>query len=115
MPMNRVVVAIGASLILSFASGASGPAGPPQTQRSPSSPVSHPRLLIAEADAFSGLAALKAKYAAGERPSDDLPGWALSYVLTGDEGFARRAIDEMRRVRIAGGGGSNQYLDYLRR
>ena len=40
--------------------------------------------MIGAADPFTGLASLEAKYAAGERPSDDLPGWALSYLLTGD-------------------------------
>jgi hypothetical protein len=48
-----------------------------------------PRLLVAERDAFSGIPALKARYATGARPSDDGPGWALSYLLTGDEAFAR--------------------------
>ena len=57
-------------------------------------------MLLAASDPFTGLPALKAKYAAGERPSDDLAGWALSWLLTGDEAFARRAVDEMRRVRL---------------
>jgi hypothetical protein len=115
MPMNRIVAVIGATFALGLVAGASGPAPPSQAPPAPRSPVSHPRLLIAESDSFSSVEALKAKYAAGERPSDDLPGWALSYVLTGDEAFARRAVDEMRRVRIATSGGSNRYLDYLRR
>ena len=32
-------------------------------------PVAHPRMLVAERDAFTGLPALKARWAAGERPS----------------------------------------------
>ena len=49
-----------------------------------------PRMLLAQTDPFSGIPALKARYAAGARPSDDPLGWALTYVLTGDESFARR-------------------------
>jgi hypothetical protein len=74
-----------------------------------------PRMLIAEHDPFSGLPALKARYAAGARPSDDGPGWALSYVLTGDESFARRALLEMQGPIRATGKGSSLYMDYMRR
>ena len=55
--------------------------------------VVRPRMLLAQTDPFSGIPALKARYAAGARPSDDALGWALTYVLTGDESFARRALD----------------------
>jgi hypothetical protein len=75
-------------------------------------PVAHPRLLIAEGDPFSGIAALRTKYAAGARPPDDLAGWALSYVLTKDESFAARALDEMRRTRPPSKG-YNLYVTYL--
>ncbi|HEY5907686.1 MAG TPA: hypothetical protein VIZ31_06545, partial [Vicinamibacteria bacterium] len=54
-------------------------------------------MLLAERDPFSGLPSLRARWAKGERPSDDLPGKALSYLLSGDESFARGAVDEMRR------------------
>jgi Heparinase II/III-like protein len=74
-----------------------------------------PRLLIAETDAFSGLPALRAKYAAGARPSDDLPGWALTWRLTADESFARRALDELRADPPLRQKGSNRYLRTLRR
>jgi len=50
--------------------------------------VVRPRMLLAQTDPFSGIPALKARYAAGARPSDDALGWALTYVLTGDESFA---------------------------
>jgi hypothetical protein len=73
-----------------------------------------PRLLVAERDPFSGLPALRARYAAGARPSDDLPGWALSYLLSGDESFARRAVEQMRGVRLPTKGGSSLYLEYLK-
>src|SRR5207247_2523537 len=63
------------------------------TAEAPSStPLARPRLLIAERDPFSGLPILRASYAAGVRPPDDLAGWALSYVLTGDDTFAHRAL-----------------------
>jgi hypothetical protein len=74
-----------------------------------------PRLLIAERDPFSGIPALKARYAAGARPSDDGPGWALTYVLTGDESFARRALAEMQGKIVPTGKGSSRYVDYMRR
>jgi hypothetical protein len=82
--------------------------------QAPGSPeVSRPRLLIAERDAFSSLALLRARYAAGARPSDDLPGWALAYVVGGDEATGRRAVETMRQGRLPARGGSSLYLDYL--
>ena len=72
-----------------------------------------PRLLLAAHDAFSSLPALKARWGAGERPSDDLPGWALSYLVSGDESFARRAVDHMRSNHLPAKGGSSLYIDYL--
>ncbi len=70
----------------------------------------HPRLLVGANDALTGLPILKARYAAGRRPTDDLPGWALSYLITGDEAFARRAVDEMRRSHPPTSGGSRRYV-----
>jgi hypothetical protein len=78
-------------------------------------PPRRPRLLIAEPDPYSGLASLKARYAAGARPSDDLPGWALRYALTGDEAFARRALEELGGKMLPRAKSSSRYLDYLRR
>jgi hypothetical protein len=71
-------------------------------------------LLVAERDPFCGVPALRARWAAGERPSEDLPGLALSYLLSGDGSFARRALDELRADRPAGRG-SNRYVRYLNR
>jgi hypothetical protein len=76
-------------------------------------PIQRPRMLIAEKDPFSSLAMLKARYAKGARPSDDLAGWALSYVVTGDESFARRAVEQMRTTHPATRGGSNLYVEYM--
>jgi hypothetical protein len=74
-----------------------------------------PRLLLAERDPFSGLPALRARWAAGERPSEDLPGHALSWLLSGDETFARRALDELRADRSTRLKGSSAYVRYLDR
>ena len=56
--------------------------------------VTRPRLLIGKDDPFTGLTVLRARYAAGMRPSDDIAGWALTYLITGDDSFAHRAIEE---------------------
>lgn len=95
-------------LLLAGATGSAGPATEPL-------PVRHPRLFVAERDAFAGLPALRARWAAGERPSEDLPGLALSWLLSGDESFARRALDELRADRPTGWKGSSRYVRYLDR
>jgi len=77
--------------------------------------LTRPRLLVAERDAFAGLPALRARWAAGERPSQDLPGLALSYLLSGDETFARRALELLRADRPSGLKGSSRYVRYLDR
>jgi hypothetical protein len=74
-----------------------------------------PRLLLAERDPFTGLPALKARYAAGARPSDDLPGWALTYLVSGDESFARKAVESLRTTPLPTKGGSNVYMAYMGR
>jgi len=74
-----------------------------------------PRLLIADADPFTGLPLLKSRYAAGRRPSEDMEGWALSWQLTGQDSFAERALVEMRTRHIASGRKpSRSWLDYTR-
>jgi hypothetical protein len=79
----------------------------------PASPFARPRLLVAARDPFSGLEALRARYAAGLRPSDDLPGWALTYLLTGDASYAEKALAELPQARLRGIKGSNRYLVVL--
>ncbi len=74
-----------------------------------------PRLLIAETDPFTGLPLLKARYAAGGRPSEDMEGWALSWLITGKDEFAERAVAEMRSKHLASGGKpSRSWVDYAR-
>jgi hypothetical protein len=72
-------------------------------------------MLVAERDPFAGLPALKARWAAGERPPADLPGLALSWLLSGDESFAKRALEELRADRPTGWKGSSRYVRYLNR
>jgi len=79
----------------------------------PAPPLPRPRLLVAPRDPFSSLDALRARYAKGARPSDDLPGWALTYLLTGDEASARKALAELPQARLRGIKGSNRYLVFL--
>src|SRR6267142_4094050 len=77
--------------------------------------VARPRLLIADADPFTGLALLKSRYAAGRRPSDDMEGWALSWRLTGEDAFAERALAEIRTKHLAANGKpSRSWVDYAR-
>jgi len=77
--------------------------------------VARPRLLIAEADPFTGLALLKSRYAAGRRPSDDMEGWALSWRLTGQDVFGERALAEIRTKHLATNGKpSRSWVDYAR-
>jgi len=76
--------------------------------------ILRPRLLIGREDPFTGLAILRARYAAGLRPSDDIAGWALTYLIMSDESFAKRAIDEMRRTHPPEQVGSRTYMDYVR-
>jgi hypothetical protein len=76
--------------------------------------TARPRLLIGKNDPFTGLTILRARYSAGMRPSDDIAGWALTYLITGDESFAKRALDEMRRTHPPQQVGSRTYIDYVR-
>ena len=85
-----------------------------RTNAAPPAPVGHPRLLVAEHDPFSSLAMLRSRYAQGARPSDDLPGWALTYLLTGDEAYAKRALHALPETK-ARGKGSNRYFLFLER
>ena len=100
---------------------ACGAAEPCAGQAKPSSPqareqsaVVRPRMLVGQRDPLTGFDTLRARYAAGARPSDDLAGWALTYLLTSDQKFARRAVEEMRRTRPPERAGSRTYPDYVR-
>jgi len=77
--------------------------------------VRHPRMLIAEADPFTGLHILKTRYTAGRRPSEDMEGWALSWLLTGQSEFAERSLTEIRKKHLTTNGrASKSWVDYVR-
>lgn len=79
------------------------------------STMRRPRMLIANSDPFAGLALLKSRYAAGRHPSDDMEGWALSWLLTGKDDFAERALADMRAKHLSSGGRpSRSWVDYAR-
>ncbi len=81
----------------------------------PEETVRRPRMLIAEADPFTGVHLLKCRYAAGLRPSEDMEGWALSWQLTGKREFAERALAEMRSKHVtATAKASRSWIDYAR-
>jgi hypothetical protein len=53
-------------------------------------------MLLGATDPFCGLDILRVRYAAGARPSSDIAGNALSWLLTGQDHFAQQALAEMR-------------------
>lgn len=102
---------LGMLVVMSVALG--GPAG--GVTRAEEAALRRPRMLVAEADAFCGLPALRARYAAGGRPSDDMAGQALSWLLTGDEAFAKRALAGLPENQSKGRKGSNLYILFIER
>src|SRR5882757_8741632 len=60
--------------------------------------IRRPSMLLLQTDPFSGLDLLRARYAAGKRPSEDVPGWALSWQITGKNEFAEKAIAGLQKV-----------------
>ncbi|MCA1620480.1 MAG: heparinase II/III-family protein [Acidobacteria bacterium] len=108
------------ALTLSSFFSLSGAAGA-QVARAQESPgqtrqaaVVRPRMLVGERDPLTGFQTLRARYDAGARPPDDLAGWALTYLLKGDEGAARRAVEEMRRARTPERVGSRTYPEFVK-
>src|SRR6476659_8165124 len=74
-----------------------------------------PRLLISHTDPFTGLALLKSRYESGQRPSVDMEGWALSWLLTNNGQFAEKALAAMRSSHIGKGNRpSRSWVDYAR-
>src|SRR5690348_12820945 len=74
----------------------------------------HPRMLIGEKDPLTGFKILRARYDAGARPPDDMDGWALTYLLTGDEAFAKRALQKLRDTHPPDLVSSRTYPDYVK-
>ena len=79
-----------------------------------SATITRPRMLIGENDPLTGFKVLRARYEAGARPSDDIDGWALSYLLTGDETFAKRAVEKIRATHTPEQVGSRTYPEYVK-
>lgn len=73
-----------------------------------------PSMLLLPDDPFSGMGALKARLDAGRRPSDDIPGWALSWQLTRKNEFAERAIAAMRALpTVPAGSASRSWMQVV--
>jgi len=76
--------------------------------------INRPRMLIGEHDPLTGFNVLRARYAAGARASDAIDGWALTYLLTRDESFAKKAVEAMRRTHPPELVGSRTYPEYVK-
>ena len=76
--------------------------------------ITRPRMLIGENDPLTGYKVLRARYDAGSRPPDDIDGWALSYLLTGDENFAKRAVQKIRDTHTPAQVGSRTYPEFVK-
>ena len=81
------------------------------TRRAHSEPRHGPSMLIGTNDAFCGLDILRMRYAAGGRPSHEIAGNALSWLITGQDAFAEKALAEMRRSSLPSPG-SRAWLTY---
>jgi hypothetical protein len=55
-----------------------------------------PSMLLAMNDPFCGLDILHMRYAAGRRPSADMAGDALSWLISGQKDFSHKLLAEMR-------------------
>ncbi|MFN2532596.1 MAG: heparinase II/III family protein [Pyrinomonadaceae bacterium] len=86
----------------------------PHSQAQNSSKINRPRMLIGEHDPLTGYAILRARYAAGARPPNDIDGWALTYLLNGDESFANRAVQRMRDTHPPDLVGSRTYPEFIK-
>ena len=101
-------------LIVAFSLTFAGLVTPPSAHAQPASRIVRPRMLIGEHDPLTGLNILRARHAAGARPSDGIDGWALTYLLTRDESFAKKAVEEMRRTHPPELVGSRTYPEYVK-
>ena len=100
-------------LVLAFLLIISAAFTPAIEAQSPSS-INRPRMLIGERDPLTGYKILRARYDAGARPSDDIDGWALTYLLTGDETFAKRAVQKIRETHTPDLVGSRTYPEFVK-
>lgn len=63
-----------------------------------------PTMLLGATDPFCGLDTLRMRYAAGHRPSDDIAGNALSWLLTNNDDFAKKSIAVMQASSLPAAG-----------
>lgn len=115
--MTRVAIAVLTLSSLLLLSGVAAPRpalaqAPPALTRQAA--VVRPRMLVGGRDPLTGFEILRARYDAGARPPEDLAGWALTYLLKGDEGAAQRAVEEMRRTRTPERVGSRTYPEFVK-
>ena len=82
------------------------------SQKAYAQTTSAPSMLLAASDPFCGLDILRMRYAAGRRPSDDMAGNALSWLVTRKETFAQQSLAEMHRS-APPKPGSNTWLTYV--
>jgi len=109
MARRSLLIGVTLMLILVTVSSSTPPAYAQSSQN-----IVRPRMLIRERDPLTGFNVLRARMAAGARPSDAIDGWALSYLLTRDESFAQKAIEEMRRTHPPELVGSRTYPEYVK-
>src|SRR5262245_18384343 len=76
--------------------------------------ITRPRMLIGERDPLTGYKILRARFETGARPPDDIDGLALTYLLTGDETFAKRAVQKIRETHTPEQVGSRTYPEYVK-
>jgi hypothetical protein len=72
---------------------------------------SGPSMLLSAHDPFCGLNILRMRYSAGRRPSGDMSGNALSWLMGGQDDFAQKALAEMRSS-APPAAGSHAWLTY---
>jgi hypothetical protein len=72
---------------------------------------SAPSMLLGATDPFCGLDILRMRYAAGRRPSDDMAGSALSWLVSGRDDFAQKSLAAMHNS-APPAAGSRAWLTY---
>lgn len=103
IPAQKLLIAVCCIVVLAQASALA------QT-----SSIARPRMLIGERDPLTGYKVLRARYEAGARPPEDIDGWALTYLITGDETYARRAVQKIRESHPPEQVGSRTYPEYIK-
>ena len=63
-----------------------------------------PTMLLGATDPFCGLDILRMRYAAGHRPSDDIAGNALSWLLTNNDDFVKKSLAVMQTTSLPAAG-----------